>query len=383
MTWDPAGGWSGLLTRRPVRTRQVSAENPTGQRNHGARAVPDPDDPGLPHSAMAAGLGRGFKVRPFISLPAGQRHTIADLSGAGVITNLFITSNSADLRDLRLRAWWGGQGDSDGQAGDAAVDASLASFFCLGGPGQSHTVTSAVVNVGPVRGCSSSWPMPYQSGARLELENTGPNDADVIAYKITYEEREPSDVPRYRFRARTVSDPADPGTAEFTLLTAAGAGLVTGTSLTWTALSPRWWGEGEVKVYLGQDEFPTLVDTGTEDYFGGAWGFGRDTTFLPGGPMGERAYCGLYAGAPYIEVNEGYPREIVLYRWHLPDPIGFDDGIRVCVQQLGIGPDRRYEVRADRLTATGYWYQALAPSPSPPRNLPPAPDRPPEPGLPP
>ena len=77
--------------------------------------------------------------------------------------------------------------------------------------------------------------------------------------------------------------------------------------------------------------------------------------------MGERPYCGPYAGAPVIEVNEGYPREIVLYRWHVNDPIGFADGVRVCVQELGIGPDRRYQVRTDELIASGYWYQAVPP----------------------
>ena len=31
----------------------------------------------------------------------------------------------------------------------------------------------------------------------------------------------------------------------------------------------KWWGEGEVKVYLDRDrEWPTLVGTGTEDYVG-------------------------------------------------------------------------------------------------------------------
>jgi hypothetical protein len=347
--------WSGTLSSRLLagqipRTRQVSPENPTGRRGQGARARPDPDDPDLPHSAMAARLGQGFKVRPFIALAAGERRTIAMLDGAGVITGLYLTSNLPDLRDLRLRIWW------DGDA-DPSVDVTIASFFCLGGPGQSHPVASAMINVGPVRGCSSAWAMPYRAGARLELENTGPSRAEVIAYKVTYEEREPPDGPAFRFRAETRSGVPDPRTAEFTLLEAAGAGMITGTSVSWLAVGPHWWGEGEVKVYLGDDQFPTLADTGTEDYFGGAWGFGRDTTFLPGGPIGERAYCGLYAGAPYVEVNEGYQREIVLYRWHLSDPIGFEDGVRMAVQALGIGRDRQYEVRADRLTATAYWYQ--------------------------
>lgn len=353
MTGDWPGDIEHLLTRARPRTRQVSPENPTGRRDGGARAVPDPGDPDLPHSAMAADLGRGFKVRPFISLAAGERRTIAVLDGAGAVTNLYLTSNLPDLGDLRLRIWWD-------DAAVAAVDVTVASFFCLAGPGQGHRVTSAVVNVGPVRGCSSAWVMPYQRGARLELENTGPAGADVIAYKVTYEERDPRSVPGYRFSARTRKEAPDPRTAEFTLLEAPGAGLITGTSVRWQATSPGWWGEGEVKVYLGRDQFPTLVDTGTEDYFGGAWGFGRDTTFLPAGPVGERAYCGLYAGAPYIEVNEGYHREIVLYRWHVNDPIGFFDGARMSVQALGVGPDGRYEVRADHLTATGYWYQSVA-----------------------
>jgi hypothetical protein len=348
-------GVSGiLLTGEIPTTRQVSPENPTGRRNDGARWVPDPADPDLPHSALAARLGPGFKVRPFISVPAGQRRTVAELSGAGVITNFFITSNVPDLGGLRLRAWWDG-------AAEPAVDVSLASFFCLGGRAQCHTVTSAMITVGPVRGCTSTWPMPYRHGARMELENAGSADADVIAYKVTYQEQEPEATPGFRFRALTRSGAVDPGTAEFTLLQAPGAGLVTGTSLCWSAVTPGWWGEGEVKVYLGDDRYPTLVDTGTEDYFGGAWGFGRDTTFLPGGPAGEQPYSGLYAGAPYIEVNEGYPREIVLYRWHLNDPIGFTDGVRMCVQDLGFGPDGRYGVRADdHLTATGYWYQAVS-----------------------
>ena len=340
------------LRSGPPATRQVSPENPTGQRDRGALAVPRPADPDLPHSGMAAHLGAGFKVRPFISLAAGERRTLASLAGAGTITHFFITSNIADLNDLRLRIWWDGHRE-------AAVDVTLASFFCLGGRGQGHTVTSAMINVGPVRGCSSIWPMPYQDGAVIELENTGPADAGVVAYKITYTEDPPA-LPGYRFRARTVSGPADPGTAEFTLLSAPGAGLIAGTSLRWTALTRGWWGEGEIKVYLGRDRYPTLVDTGTEDYFGGAWGFGRDATFLPGGPRGEQSYCGLYAGAPYVEVNEGYPRETVLYRWHISDPIGFTDGVRMCVQELGMGQDHRYEVRADELTATGYWYEAVA-----------------------
>ena len=34
----------------------------------------------------------------------------------------------------------------------------------------------------------------------------------------------------------------------------------------------KWWGEGEVKVYLdGDREWPTLAGTGSEDYAGTGW----------------------------------------------------------------------------------------------------------------
>ena len=35
-----------------------------------------------------------------------------------------------------------------------------------------------------------------------------------------------------------------------------------------------WWGEGEIKFYLdGDEEFPTICGTGTEDYFCGSYNF--------------------------------------------------------------------------------------------------------------
>ena len=44
-----------------------------------------------------------------------------------------------------------------------------------------------------------------------------------------------------------------------------------GTYLALTALESRWWGEGEVKMYIdGDDQYPTWCSTGAEDYFGGA-----------------------------------------------------------------------------------------------------------------
>ena len=53
-----------------------------------------------------------------------------------------------------------------------------------------------------------------------------------------------------------------------------GRGAYVGTYLGIAALERYWWGEGELKFFLdGDDEYPTICGTGTEDYVGGAWAF--------------------------------------------------------------------------------------------------------------
>ncbi|MBM3301310.1 MAG: DUF2961 domain-containing protein, partial [Deltaproteobacteria bacterium] len=53
-----------------------------------------------------------------------------------------------------------------------------------------------------------------------------------------------------------------------------GRGHYVGTFLAWTQLSDGWFGEGEIKFFIdGDDPYPTICGTGTEDYFCGSYGF--------------------------------------------------------------------------------------------------------------
>ena len=66
-----------------------------------------------------------------------------------------------------------------------------------------------------------------------------------------------------------------------------------------------WWGEGEVKMYIDNDEkFPTINGTGTEDYIGTAWGQGQ--------------YTNLYQGCTVADNTE---KQYAFYRFHIPDII--------------------------------------------------------------
>jgi hypothetical protein len=91
----------------------------------------------------------------------------------------------------------------------------------------------------------------------------------------------------------------------------------------------RWYGEGEVKIYRdGDGDHPTYCGTGLEDYVGSAWGLGP--------------HSALFAGSPLVRPDPGdqppdsiQPDLVSLYRWHLLDPIMFEETLTVTVQQIG------------------------------------------------
>jgi hypothetical protein len=80
-----------------------------------------------------------------------------------------------------------------------------------------------------------------------------------------------------------------------------------------------WWGEGEVKIYIDNDQsLPTLAGTGTEDYIGTGWGQG--------------VYAHRFQGCL---VADSAARQWAFYRYHIPDPVIFRSACRVTIQQMG------------------------------------------------
>ena len=135
-----------------------------------------------------------------------------------------------------------------------------------------------------------------------------------------------------------------------------GKGSYVGTYLAWTALQSDWWGEGEVKFYLdGDTDQPTMADNGTEDYFGGSFGFSpfnSDDCWNR-----EQTFSGPYLGMPLARLDAtNSPRKYSLYRWHLEDSIGFSENVRVEVQTLGLR-DHKYRPLSEDIASVAYWYQ--------------------------
>jgi len=115
-----------------------------------------------------------------------------------------------------------------------------------------------------------------------------------------------------------------------------------------------WFGEGEIKFYMdGDEQFPTICGTGTEDYFQGSYGFAKP-------------YTTPYSGT-VLPASEGDapPSFWSLYRWHIQDPINFAQDLKVTIQALGWGTNGKYKKLSDDIASVAYWYQTEPHAPFP------------------
>jgi len=54
-----------------------------------------------------------------------------------------------------------------------------------------------------------------------------------------------------------------------------------------------------------------------------------------------------------------------MYRWHLMDPVRFEQDLRITIQALGWRSGGRYLPLQDDLSSTAFWYQTLPTAPFP------------------
>ena len=236
-----------------AKSRSISAENFTGEKGKGAMATEG-------YGAKAAReLGQGWKVSPAVHIDGTTTFTLADIEGPGAIQSMWITGNLT--RDTILRIYWDGQEHP-------SVEVPIPDFFACGW-GPSVQINSIPVNVNPKNGFNCFWCMPFKKHCRMTLENRGPKQIPCY-YQINYTLTDvPEDVAYFHAQFRR-SNPL-PYKEVFTIVDGIeGMGHYVGTHMAWGVHNSGWWGEGEIKFFMdGDEEFPTVCGTGTEDYFGG------------------------------------------------------------------------------------------------------------------
>jgi hypothetical protein len=282
-----------------VETRWVSFENPTAARGAGGRE------------------NRGAKGRPYEPIAPGETKTLMDVTGSGTLTRIWMTISDRSpqmLRGLRLDMYWDG-------AETPAVSVPLGDFFGIG-LGQMLPFECALFSSPQGRSFNAFVPMPFRTGARVTLTNETDTQQPHLFYDIDFLLGVAHTPETLYFHAHWRRESPNTLGEDFLILpTVPGSGRFLGCNVG-VLCDPRyegaWWGEGEVKVWFGDEEYPTLCGTGTEDYIGTGWSQGRYTHRTQGCTVSDDA-------------NDRW----AFYRYHVDDPVFFDGGCRVAIQTMG------------------------------------------------
>ncbi|MBZ0151803.1 MAG: DUF2961 domain-containing protein [Planctomycetes bacterium] len=167
--------------------------------------------------------------------------------------------------------------------GETLVDVPLLDFFVTGPEGKAWRSARLAVerhqlDVNGWRGTElrlrCRWPMPLPDGGSLELLADGDlHDVPQPTWSVVTE-RLPAGASPLLFRAAfhlTKGLSTRPFRDFLVLDASGGAGRFVGCSLLVQNPVRAWWGEGDEKLHVDGEAFPSTFGTGTEDYFGYAW----------------------------------------------------------------------------------------------------------------
>ena len=345
----------------------------------------------------------------FIVLP-GQTATLCDIEGPGKLTHLWFVQacrrilgpglipysksgvammevhnalglnyedNDPDYyRKVLIKMYWDDSPTPN-------VIAPIGDFFCLGHsmaanfqslPFTVSAKPSEEKKFGGNAAFNCYLPMPFNKRARIEITNEGEH-AYIQYFYIDYELRTtpmlqqdllyfhahwrrsnptsgwaPMHMQTNSLETQVPNLEGADTTNNYTILETEGAGTYIGCNHSVLHHQGTWWGEGDDMIWI-DDDFtqtqsqqcggkqwpPSMHGTGGEDYFSQGWG------------MQKNAYpfCGT------IIHEEDVPGYQVSYRWHLADPVRFNERIKVTMEH-GHGNHL-----SDDWCTTAYWYQTM------------------------
>jgi hypothetical protein len=191
--------------------------------------------------------------------------------------------------------------------------------------------------------------MPFRKKARVVVTNDNPDRSTGLYWQVDWVQLDdlPPDTPYFYARYRQ-EYPAVEG-HDYLIADLKGSGYYVGTVMSVTLGQNGWFGEGDDFFYIDGETIPSLQGTGTEDYFNDAWGFRNRTSLW----FGQPRWQGDLAG------DSG-----VSYRWHLPDPVNFNESLKVAIEPKGNRDDSEdgfFLERPDFISSVAYWYQTGEP----------------------
>ncbi len=247
-----------------------------------------------------------------------------EVDGPGVVNQLWLTTfpvNEQEDLDLAnklvLNIYWE---DSD----KPAISVPVADFFCQ--PLKLQAISNHFFqSTNNQLLFASTIPMPFRKAARFEVVNRSDKDIELF-YGIDVEFKAQDDNAMYLHAYWQKADDLDPDDGMLLLPQVKGKGRYLGThlSLFQKQVLKTWpWYTRPISVRLDSksaEDAPSLYIKTLDDFFGSAW-WDREAT--------HNTYTYPYIGRSLVELDEANNLSIVLYRYHVQDPLWFKESISI------------------------------------------------------
>ncbi|MHB8972837.1 MAG: glycoside hydrolase family 172 protein [Pirellulaceae bacterium] len=163
--------------------------------------------------------------------------------------------------------------------GKPAVWCPVEAFFGRGYQSQPHQTWYTEVTADGRMSCY--WVMPFAKTCRISLMNLSEKPVEVVEGRAVvspwkWDDRSMTFHATWRqltkvssFREGTTKP--EEGAFDVNFVEITGQGVYVGDTLTVFNGADAWWGEGDEKIFVDGEAFPSHIGTGSEDYFGYAW----------------------------------------------------------------------------------------------------------------
>ncbi len=227
--------------------------------------------------------------------------------------------------------------------GTECVCCSLSDFFS-GGKG-APSMNSWYFSSDGKGSMLSRWVMPYKKTANIRLESHGTLNckAAFTVYTDTFDRTENA----MYFHARThleknipVNNDYDSNTnLDWNFTTINGRGVYCGDLLSLYNHCPDWYGEGDEKIWVDHDKFPSFMGTGLEDYYNCSWA-----------PV--VAFMTPFGGAPRADESSSHGQNAFLRTRNL-DVIPFNNKFKFDMEMLS------WHKGVVDYNVTAFWYGSI------------------------
>ncbi len=268
-----------------------------------------------------------FWERKLVELQPGQTVVVHELEGPAIICQikgkLTTAAERAIGRKVIVKVYWDDETSP-------SIWAPLGDFF-----GQSFGETPyASLPLGmDIGNWYSYWRMPFRNGARFVVTSEAKRPC-LVALDVGFRKVQEFPPNTAYFHAKWRRE-RDCETFDYPFLECNGRGRFVGAALFIDNVHGGWWGEGDEKIYVDGEKFPSFFGTGSEDYFGDAWGI--------------RHFVNPYHGC---SLPDPVGRQQSCYRWHIADSVPFRKQFKITIENYSATE----KIRND-YASLAYWYQ--------------------------